>query len=258
MSAYFEDLDRKYPESAFILTVRKDLSAWTNSCLKHFESKSRQRLSEEKIEIRRRLYGHSRLTKATLLRANARHESRVRRYFSSTKRKLLVIDITASLKDTAENLRTFLVNWWRGVGADGKKLCSVHARSALNDLAHCQLSPRFPHIRNHGAHRQASLCYVHLRDRLVLVAGHIERLLVLSQSPTAGDVDASIWVNRYAVVQGFRLNIYSSSKCVESRGSIKDVRACVVLPNARNRSIVLRRSDGGGCALGSKRNAHRN
>lgn len=242
VSAYFRELDRMYPESAFVLTVRENVNGWIDSCVRHFESSIE---TEAKKTIRRRLYGHARPAndRTRLREANTRHRSRVRQYFSTRKCQFLEIDVTSRRCGIGERLRSFLVKWWRGVPDAIKQRCPLHARSTLNNLHYCRLPPRFPHIRTENDHRRASLCYVYLKDRLVLVAGHVQRLLLMSKSDRGADA-SPVWVNRYAVISGFRLDIYSSSKCVESRGSIVDIRACVVLPRARNRSIVLRRKDG--------------
>ena len=106
ISARFEELDARYPNSKFIYTTR-NVDEWVCSCLTRFARKERisaiHTLSTESKEWYDygdlALYGRDSLglvsiKKDELLTAYARHEKRVYGYFKDRTSDLLVIDVT--------------------------------------------------------------------------------------------------------------------------------------------------------------------
>jgi hypothetical protein len=89
----FEDLDRAFPGSRFVLTVR-DEEPWLRSCAANFPTgliRERYRGTAE-LEVFRRVYGVEGFDAAAFTVARRRHHERVRRHFGGTGR-LLTIDV---------------------------------------------------------------------------------------------------------------------------------------------------------------------
>lgn len=118
VSPYYEELDRTYPDSKFILTIRDDES-WLKSCQNHwtgrsaFEPPPSDALAEDHrvhMEIRRFLraavYASYEFSPERFLRAHHRHIANVKRYFEGRAHDLLVLDITRG--DGYEKLAPFL------------------------------------------------------------------------------------------------------------------------------------------------------
>lgn len=87
----YKELDRKYPGSRFILTVREE-SSWLRSCADQF---SRKPPSRRVRELRLDLYGTPVFEEEALRRAYRRHRRDVSRYFGGRPRDLLVLDVCA-------------------------------------------------------------------------------------------------------------------------------------------------------------------
>ena len=90
----FEELDRRYPGSKFIYTVR-DRQAWVRSLVGQFEKTDldfKQRKKPGTIARYKRLYGTATIDEAAMLAAFERYEQRVQRYFQN-RDDLLTIDV---------------------------------------------------------------------------------------------------------------------------------------------------------------------
>ena len=114
VSPYFEDLDRNYPGSKFVLTVR-DEEGWLRSCKNHWTGRDafeRGEGDEHRVhmEIRRFLraavYASYEFEPVRFARAYRRHVENVQRYFADRPRDLLVLNIAAG--DGYEKLAPFL------------------------------------------------------------------------------------------------------------------------------------------------------
>lgn len=99
---YYKDLDRKFPNSKFILTVRSK-SSWVGSCDKHFANmRSTAKMSNEFKKainipcdsfIRTLVYGMSKYDKERYLDIYLRHNRDVIRYFKNRPNDLLIMNI---------------------------------------------------------------------------------------------------------------------------------------------------------------------
>jgi hypothetical protein len=114
VAPYFEDLDRAYPGSKFILTVR-DEASWLRSCRNHWMDRSAYEPGEGEehrihMEIRRFLraavYASYEFDEARFVRAYRRHVDTVLRYFAGRPQDLLVLDICGG--EGYEKLAPFL------------------------------------------------------------------------------------------------------------------------------------------------------
>jgi len=96
VSAYFDILDRKYPGSKFILTVR-DLDAWLDSVEDHRRRREHEleNPSCPKAVVRELLYGTRGFDRKTFARAYDTHLARVRAYFGQRPGDLLEISFTS-------------------------------------------------------------------------------------------------------------------------------------------------------------------
>lgn len=100
----FEELDRTFPNSKFIYTVR-DPQSWIDSYTRYHGRKQSPMPGHE--TMRNRLYGTSGVDKQTLLDAYQRHEQRVREYFRDRPQDLLELNICGGQANW-ETLCTFL------------------------------------------------------------------------------------------------------------------------------------------------------
>lgn len=92
----FEELDRRYPGSRFIYTVR-DRQAWVKSLVHQFEKTDmafKHRKKSGTIARYKRLYGTATIDETAMLAAFDRYEQRVRRYFHG-RDDLLTVDLCA-------------------------------------------------------------------------------------------------------------------------------------------------------------------
>jgi len=114
VSPYFEDLDRTYPGSKFVLTVR-DEEGWLKSCKNHWEGRSPFQEGEGEdhsthMEIRRFLraavYASYDFHEERFRRAYRRHVEDVLRYFEDRPEDLLVLAIAKG--EGFEKLAPFL------------------------------------------------------------------------------------------------------------------------------------------------------
>ncbi len=118
VSPYFEDLDRNYPGSKFILTVREE-AGWLKSCSNHWSGRDAYAEGEKGVgenehrihmEIRRFLraavYAGYEYNPARFSRAYRRHVENVQRYFADRPGDLLVLNIATG--EGYEKLAPFL------------------------------------------------------------------------------------------------------------------------------------------------------
>lgn len=89
---FVEALDRIYPDSKFILTVR-DLDSWLQSCKEHWARKTG--LSELQLWNRISVYGTIKYDEQLFRQAYATHHRRVQDYFRGRPEKLLVLNVCA-------------------------------------------------------------------------------------------------------------------------------------------------------------------
>lgn len=110
VSYMFEELDRLYPGSKFILTVR-NLENWLESCDFHFN----HRITPEKLspthtefltKVRMKLYGTVYYQPVLFKEAYQRHMQRVENYFAHRTQDLLILNICAG--DGWDKVCTFL------------------------------------------------------------------------------------------------------------------------------------------------------
>ncbi|MEM1422925.1 MAG: sulfotransferase family protein [Planctomycetota bacterium] len=99
VSAFFEELDRAYPGSRFVLTVRP-LGAWLASIERHTARIVRDTPEELDADhpkglVRRMCFGTTGWDRELFVRAHAAHRERVEACFADRPGDLLVIDVTS-------------------------------------------------------------------------------------------------------------------------------------------------------------------
>ena len=105
ITARYKELDKLYPGSKFIYTIR-DEESWHTSVKKHFIRRPTSTLSKWGKENRELIYGSLYPDEVDFLDKYRSHASDVREYFSERYEDLLVLDVS---KDNAwENLADFL------------------------------------------------------------------------------------------------------------------------------------------------------
>ncbi len=114
VSPYFEDLDKNYPGSKFVLTVREE-PGWLKSCQNHWTGRDAYEGGTDDehrihMEIRRFLraavYAGYAFHAERFSRAYKQHEANVRRYFADRPSDLLVLNVAAG--EGYEKLAPFL------------------------------------------------------------------------------------------------------------------------------------------------------
>jgi hypothetical protein len=94
----YRELDKAYPGSKFILTVR-DEDAWVASVRRHFSEKNPFRAQWDVDPFTHRvhteLYGRKKFDEQTMRERYRRHNAEVREYFSDRPGDLLVMDMSA-------------------------------------------------------------------------------------------------------------------------------------------------------------------
>ena len=104
VAANFQELDRLFPDSRFILTVRDERS-WLESCRAHFAERKTRALTRA---VRLANYGAEEFNE-TLFRAAYRfHTLKVREHFSKRPEALLSLNICGQSKTAWKMLCTFL------------------------------------------------------------------------------------------------------------------------------------------------------
>jgi hypothetical protein len=109
-AARYLELDKRYPGSKFILTVRDDLEDWLGSCERYFGKKELLQKNEEIVAeglfVRQALYGTAEFDRGLWEQAYRRHVGAVMRHFQGRDQHLLVLNICTG--DGWEKLCPFL------------------------------------------------------------------------------------------------------------------------------------------------------
>ena len=92
--SFYQDLDIRYPNSKFILTVR-ELNGWLNSCRKQFNRQAVETRSDVVNQLFRDIYDTPFFEEEKFTRGYQRFVERVLDYFRNRPDDLLVMDITA-------------------------------------------------------------------------------------------------------------------------------------------------------------------
>ena len=98
ISYFYKNLDKKFPNSKFILTTR-DIDSWLNSCanFRRFNYKSRNLLSLDKFKrykLRKKIYGCTHYDRELFKSAYENHVLTVKNYFKNRSDDLLIINIS--------------------------------------------------------------------------------------------------------------------------------------------------------------------
>lgn len=91
-SRFYKDLDKAFPGSKFILTVR-DEKAWLRSAWFHIKRYPAKDKDPVELRLRKDLFGTTGFCKKSFLAAYRKHTEDVKGYFSDRPEDLLVMDI---------------------------------------------------------------------------------------------------------------------------------------------------------------------
>jgi hypothetical protein len=106
IACQFKLLDRLFPNSKFIYTVR-DIDEWLESCRHHWHGRNEVELPTNFLEkVDKALYGRTSFDRAAFIEVRQQHEAEVRAHFRNRKHDLLEMDICAG--DGWEKLCPFL------------------------------------------------------------------------------------------------------------------------------------------------------
>lgn len=94
VAVYYKKLDRMYPNSKFIYTIR-DKDDWLISMEKHFKRHDIRKKSKWHRDIRTAIYGHVDFDKDRLSKKYDEHNKDVNAYFKDREDKFLTINICA-------------------------------------------------------------------------------------------------------------------------------------------------------------------
>ena len=228
VSAYFKQLDKAFPHSAFILTCRKDEDAWEKSCVNHFSDSSRKKI-EGKQNVRKILFGNR-----TFKESFRHHHSTVLEYFGTKSKRLLVIDVTDKKTQVNARIFQFLLSWKKYLTQS-----KVHVPELLKlSLENMMAKPgSFPHIRCEDEYRCQSTCIVRSRtnkNKFLFFAGYVRKLLY-----------DNVWGKRYIVFKGNDVTVYMSAALENIRE--KYVSASIVLKPKSSELEIVNQGDGGSC-----------
>lgn len=94
ITAYYPQLDARYPGSRFVLTTRA-VEPWLASVERHFAARDQRKYEGNSGAgiVRERCYGRRDFERASFIEAYHRHEESVRAYFRGRERDLLVMGI---------------------------------------------------------------------------------------------------------------------------------------------------------------------
>lgn len=88
---YMEELDKRYPDALFILTIR-EIESWVESCRKHW---TRTNIDDRAHKNRSRVYGIAGFDEKVFRQVYHKHHKRVRNLFGDRPGKLLEMNIVA-------------------------------------------------------------------------------------------------------------------------------------------------------------------
>lgn len=105
--SYYKELDKKFPNSKFIYTLR-DKDSWLESIETYFIKKEKRgdKFSAWQIEHRKKVYGQVNFNRKLFSKRYDEHDSDVRSYFKNRPNDLLILDIVGG--DPIEKLAGFL------------------------------------------------------------------------------------------------------------------------------------------------------
>ena len=94
VSRYYKELDRRFPDSKFILTIR-DEDEWITSAKKHFHPSRSTQNRDYRNRMRLDIYGSILFDEQKFRQAFRRHHKQVKQYFSQRPDSLLIMDIAS-------------------------------------------------------------------------------------------------------------------------------------------------------------------
>jgi len=90
----YKNLDKKYPNSKFILTTR-DFDSWLESMRNHYRRSPASKRHKKQLMFRLEFWGTVNFNKKLMTKKYYEHIEDVNQYFRKKKKDLLVINITA-------------------------------------------------------------------------------------------------------------------------------------------------------------------
>lgn len=99
LPGFYKEVDKKYPKSKFILTVRSDSDTWYNSFNKYYGGKEKL-INDDYIEkgflynIFKSVFNSDKFGSKECINAYERHTEDVKKYFKRNKKQLLVLDVS--------------------------------------------------------------------------------------------------------------------------------------------------------------------
>lgn len=91
LASVYKELDQRFPNSKFILTIRKDRQSWLNSCKQQQDLLPKMRSATKKVLLR--TYGTEKFDEYMYSNAYDRHLNSVNQYFAGRQTDLLTLDI---------------------------------------------------------------------------------------------------------------------------------------------------------------------
>lgn len=155
VSARFEELDLRYPNSKFIYTIR-DPEQWATSCMKWVNLQSRNKfytelpsddvrqwISDGDLSLYNREYmALVDITKEEFLSAYQRHDRRVKEYFKDRADDLLIVDLTNEISQPFTKVVQFLErnNLLRIPNTNSSKHYSIKSERKISPQIHDDVS----------------------------------------------------------------------------------------------------------------------
>ena len=93
VALFFRELDRRFPGSKFVHTVR-DVESWLESCARYRRFAPDFQASRRVLALRRQIYGTTHFDPERFRATHARHHEDVRAWFADRPGDLLELDIT--------------------------------------------------------------------------------------------------------------------------------------------------------------------
>lgn len=93
IARFYKELDKKYPESKFILTIR-DKKSWLKSCKKFFSKRDETNTPKRLLKLHKDIYNTSSFNKIEFSKSYDKHTNEVLSYFENRNSDLLIINIT--------------------------------------------------------------------------------------------------------------------------------------------------------------------
>lgn len=90
----YKKLDKKYPNSKFILTTR-DIGSWLRSMRNHYRRYPASKRYKEQLAFRLKFWGTTRFNEKLMTKKYYEHMEDVNKYFEGRKKDLLIMNIVA-------------------------------------------------------------------------------------------------------------------------------------------------------------------